>query len=114
MFVDSHTWDRLLDLLPAGRRYHLVDGPGLGRSAPLTRAVDIDAAADAAVELLTGLGIDEPVDWVGNAFGGHVGYKLGARPGVLRSLVAISAPAEPIPADLRRKIGLLAPLLRYV
>ncbi|MET3962604.1 pimeloyl-ACP methyl ester carboxylesterase [Marmoricola sp. OAE513] len=114
MFVDSHTWDALLPLLPQDRRYVLVDGPGLGLSAALTEVADIDGAAAAALDLLGGLGVDAPVDWVGNAFGGHVGYKLGAMPGVLRSLVSISAPAEPIPADLRRQIGLLKPLLRLV
>ena len=81
MFVDSHTWDRMLPLLPADRRYVLVDGPGLGLSEPLRRTSDIGEAADAAAELLAGLSIDEPVDWVGNAFGGHVGFKLATRPG---------------------------------
>jgi hypothetical protein len=38
MFVDSHTWDRMLPLLPAGRRYVMVDGPELGLSEPLPRA----------------------------------------------------------------------------
>ena len=114
MFVDSHTWDPLLPLLPADRRYVLVDGPGLGLSEPLTETSDIATAADAAADLLTALEIDGPVDWVGNAFGGHVGFKLGARPGVLRSLVVVSAPAEPIDPALRRKIGLLAPLLRVL
>ena len=112
MFVDSHTWDRLLPLLPACRRYVLVDPPGLGLSEPLKRASDIAGAADAATDLLDGLGVDRPVDWVGNAFGGHVGFDLAARDGVLRSLVAISSPVEPVPAALRRQIKLLLPLLR--
>ena len=114
MFVDSHSWDLLMPLLPSGRRYVLVDPPGLGLSQPLQRAADIAGAADAAADLLKGLGVDSPVDWVGNAFGGHVGYKLGARPGVLRNLVAISSPTEPIPAGLRRQIKVLLPLLRAV
>jgi pimeloyl-ACP methyl ester carboxylesterase len=112
MFVDSHTWDLLLPELDDDRRYVLVDGPGLGRSAPLRAVSDIDGAADAAADLLAGLDVDGPVDWVGTAFGGHVGFTLAARPGLLRSLVAISAPAEPVPAALRRQIALLAPLLR--
>lgn len=114
MFVDSHTWDSILPHLPDGRRYVLVDGPGLGLSEPLGRESDITEAADAAVDLLTGLSITEPVDWVGNAFGGHVGFKLAARPGVLNSLVAMSSPTEPIADDLRRKILVLRPLLRTV
>ena len=112
MFVDSHTWDPVVPLLPGGRRYLLVDPPGLGLSEPLHEASDITGAADAATDLLHGLGVDGPVDWVGNAFGGHVGFKLAARPGVLRSLVAISSPAEPVPAPLRRQINLLLPILR--
>lgn len=112
MFVDSHTWDSIQPLLPAKRRYVLVDGPGLGLSDPLTRTTDINGAAAAALDLIAGLDIEGPVDWVGNAFGGHVGYKLGAMPAVLRSLVAISAPSEPLPGDLRTQIGLLKPVLR--
>jgi pimeloyl-ACP methyl ester carboxylesterase len=112
MFVDSHTWDSIQPLLPAKRRYVLVDGPGLGLSDPLTRTTDINGAAAAALDLIAGLDIEGPVDWVGNAFGGHVGYKLGAMPAVLRSLVAISAPSEPLPGDLRKQIGLLKPVLR--
>ena len=112
MFVDSHTWDPVLPLLPAGRRYVLVDPPGLGRSEALHRASDIAGAADAAMDLLDRLGVDAPVDWLGNAFGGHVGLKLGTRSGVLRSLVAISSPTEPIAPALRRQINLLLPILR--
>ena len=112
MFVDSHTWDLAVPLLPTGRRYVLVDPPGLGLSEALRRVSDIAGAADAATDLLDELGVDGPVDWVGNAFGGHVGFKLAARPGVLRSLVAVSSPAQPVPAELRRQINLLLPILR--
>ena len=112
MFVDSHTWDPVLPLLPSGRRYHLIDPPGLGASEPLLKASDITGAADAAIDLLEALGIRAPVDWVGNAFGGHVGFKLGARPGVLRSLVAVSSPTQPITGALRAQIRLLLPILR--
>ena len=112
MFVDSTSWDRMMPLQPKGRRYLLVDPPGLGRSQALERATDIAGAADAATDLLDELGVEGPVDWVGNAFGGHVGYELGARPGVLRSLVAVSSPTEPVPARLRRQIQVLLPLLR--
>ena len=114
MFVDSHTWDPVVPLLPPGRRYVLVDPPGLGLSQDLRRVSDIAGAAGAATDLLDELGVDCPVDWVGNAFGGHVGFKLAARPGVLRSLVAVSAPAQPIPAPLRRQINLLLPILRSI
>lgn len=115
MFVDSHTWDRMLPLLVAGapeREYVLIDPPGLGRSDSLERRTSIAEAADAARDALAALGATGPVDWVGNAFGGHVGYQLATDPSVIRSFVAISAPTEPVPADLRRKIAVLHPLLR--
>src|SRR4051812_5212168 len=118
MFVDSHTFDPMVALLPSGRRYVLVDPPGLGLSQALREVSDINGAAEAATDLLAGLaevdGIDAhgPVDWVGNAFGGHVGFKLAARPGLLRSLVAVSSPTQPLPASLRRQINLLLPILR--
>ncbi|MET0860395.1 MAG: alpha/beta hydrolase [Microbacterium sp.] len=116
MFVDSHTWDRVVPLLASGsavpRRYVLIDPPGLGRSAPLRRRSSIAEAADAARDCLDALSQGEPADWVGNAFGGHVGLDLATDATSLRSLVAVSSPTKPIASDLRRKIALLAPLLR--
>ncbi|WP_457099074.1 alpha/beta fold hydrolase [Microbacterium sp. P5_E9] len=115
MFVDSHTWDRILPLLIDGsairRRFVLIDPPGLGLSDALVRRSTISEAADAARDALVSLGADEPVDWLGNAFGGHVGLNLATDPNTLRSLVAISSPTEPIAPALRRKIGLLHPML---
>lgn len=115
MFVDSHTWDPLLPLLldgDPGREYVLIDPPGLGRSEPLSRRTNMVEAAGAARDALRGLGLSGPVDWIGNAFGGHVGYELATDPSVMRSFVAISAPTQPVPAALRRQIALLHPLLR--
>lgn len=112
MFVDSHSWDLIVPLMPKNRTYLLVDPPGLGLSPSLRKAVDIAEAADAATDLLDGLRLEGPVDWVGNAFGGHVGYELGRRSGILRSLVAVSSPTEPVSPALRRRINLLLPLLR--
>src|SRR6478735_3344813 len=115
MFVDSHTWDRILPLLIDGsairRRFVLIDPPGLGLSDALVRRSTISEAAHAARDALVSLGADEPVDWLGNAFGGHVGLNLATDPNTLRSLVAISSPTEPIAPALRRKIGLLHPML---
>ncbi|SDY67751.1 alpha/beta fold hydrolase [Herbiconiux ginsengi] len=129
MFVDSHTWNRILPLLAASstvpRRFVLVDPPGLGLSDPLRRRSSIAEATDAARELLahlgaagtassrTGTDTDLRADWVGNAFGGHVGFGLATDDsGLIRSLVAISSPVEAISPALRRQIQLLKPLLR--
>src|SRR6188472_716248 len=71
MFVDSHTWDRILPLLIDGsrlrRRFVLIDPPGLGLSEALVRRSTIAEAADAARDALVALGADQPVDWLGNA-----------------------------------------------
>src|SRR5918993_1269366 len=117
MFVDSHTWDSLVPLLVAGapeRELVLIDPPGLGGSDSLSRRSSIAEAADAARDALDGLGATAPVDWVGNAFGGHIGYQLATDPSTIRSFVAISAPTEPIPGHLRRKIAMLHPVLRLM
>jgi pimeloyl-ACP methyl ester carboxylesterase len=115
MFVDSHTWDRMVPLLLKScptRAFVLIDPPGLGASEALRRRSSIAEAAAAARDALGALSPGRPVDWVGNAFGGHVGYELAVEPGVLRSLAAISSPVEAISPALRRKIELLAPVLR--
>ena len=119
MFVDSHTWNPLIPLLARGsslpRRFVLIDPPGLGRSEPLRRRSSIAEAADAARDALDALqvaGASEPVDWVGNAFGGHVGLDLATDAHRLRSLVAISSPTEPISSAIRRQIRMLGPVLR--
>ncbi len=101
MFVDGHAFDRLVPLLAPHRRLIIVDPPGLGHSDALTAVSDIEGAARAARELLAGLGVDSPVDWVGEAFGGHVGYKLGRDATLLHSLVAMSAPPETDPEIVR-------------
>jgi pimeloyl-ACP methyl ester carboxylesterase len=118
MFTDSHSWDRLLPLLAEHRRLVVVDGPSCGLSDPLRRATNIAGCADAAAELIEGLGAvtsGRPVSWLGNAWGGHVGLQLAAsRPDLVRDLVAISAPTFPAPAHLQRKLGLLLPLYRLI
>jgi pimeloyl-ACP methyl ester carboxylesterase len=65
-----------------------------------------------ARQLLEALAPGEAVDWVGNGWGGHVGMELAAtRPDLVRSLVAISAPPQPVDAELRRRIRLLVPVM---
>jgi pimeloyl-ACP methyl ester carboxylesterase len=114
MFVDSRSWDRVTSTLGQERRLVLVDGPGWGGSDPLTHRTTMAECALAAEELLDalpGLGLaDEgPVDWVGNAWGGHVGYRLaGTRPDRLRTLVAASAPTFPLPPARRRLLAVLS------
>jgi pimeloyl-ACP methyl ester carboxylesterase len=97
LWVDSRSWGPLVDALAAHRRVVTIDGPGYGRSSPIHRDFTLDECAQAAGEVLDQLGITEPVDWVGNAWGGHVGITLAvSQPHRLRSLVTIAAPLTPV------------------
>jgi pimeloyl-ACP methyl ester carboxylesterase len=97
LWVDSRSWGRLVDAFGAHRHVVTIDGPGYGRSSPIHRDFTLDECATAAGEVLDQLGITEPVDWVGNAWGGHVGITLAvSQPHRLRSLVTIAAPVTPV------------------
>jgi pimeloyl-ACP methyl ester carboxylesterase len=119
MFVDSRSWERVVPALGEARRLVLVDGPGWGGSEPLHHRTTMAECALAAEDLLDGLALDEtidpgPVDWVGNAWGGHVGYRLaGTRPERLRTLVAASSPTFPLPERRRRTLSLLSRVVAW-
>jgi pimeloyl-ACP methyl ester carboxylesterase len=97
LWVDSRSWGPIVDALGAHRRLVIVDGPGYGRSDAIHRDFTLDECAHAAREVTDHLDITEPVDWVGNAWGGHVGITLAAdQPHRVRSLVTIAAPLLPV------------------
>jgi len=97
LWVDSRSWGPLVDAFGAHRHVVTIDGPGYGRSSPIHRDFTLDECVQAAGEVLDHLGITQPVDWVGNAWGGHVGITLAvAQPHRLRSLVTIAAPVTPV------------------
>ncbi|GAD82538.1 hypothetical protein NCAST_11_00350 [Nocardia asteroides NBRC 15531] len=116
LFVDSRSWDPVLPALAAHRRLVVVDGPCHGRSGMPDHDFTLDDCAAAATEVLDLLGIDEPVDWVGNAWGGHVGLVLAATsPDRLRSVTTIGTPIQAISRRERRtKIVPLVALYRLV
>lgn len=95
LFVDSLSWGPLRDELARDRTVYAVDGPGHGKSDPVSRDFSFEECVDAAVAVLEALGLVEPVDWVGNAWGGHVGIRIAARaPSRLRSLTTIGTPVQ--------------------
>lgn len=109
LFVDSTTWNLLLAPLAAERRLVLIDGPNHGGSPPVRHPFTLDDCADGAADVLDQLGIQEPVDWLGNAWGGHVGILFAARhPDRCRSLIALGAPVHPLSDADRRLIRLLS------
>ncbi|KQU03149.1 hydrolase [Rhodococcus sp. Leaf7] len=118
LFVDSTSWNRVLPALAGERTVYMIDAPGCGGSESVREPTTIEACAAAAaqvVEEVTGRVGVPTVDWIGNAWGGHVGMVVAATmPESVRSLVAISSPTHPLGPDLRRKISVLLPLYRLI
>ncbi len=113
LFVDSTTWIRVREPLASARRLILIDGPNHGANPRVRRPFTLHECVGVADDVLRHLGIGEPVDWLGNAWGGHVGILFAAaRPERCRSLLAIGAPVHaPSRGDWWRT-ALLAALYR--
>lgn len=110
LFVDSRSWGSLIDAFAAHRRVIVVDGPCHGRSGMPDQDFTPDDCAEAAVEVLDALGITDPVDWVGNAWGGHVGILLAVRsPDRVRTLTTIGTPLRAL--SPRERIAKVIPLV---
>lgn len=109
LFVDSTTWSRLCPHLEGEHRLVLIDGPNHGGNPPLRRPFTLEDCVGAAVDVLDELGISGPVDWLGNAWGGHVGVLFAAaHPERCRTLTAIGAPIHAYSAADRRRTRLLS------
>jgi pimeloyl-ACP methyl ester carboxylesterase len=83
----------LVDTLSRERTVYTIDGPSQGRSEAVLRDFTFDECVAAAEQVLDRLGLSEPVDWVGNAWGGHIGIRLATTPR-LRTLTTIGTPAQ--------------------
>lgn len=109
LFVDSTTWSRLTPHLETERRLLLIDGPNHGGNSPLRRPFTLQDCVGAAVDVLDEMGISDPVDWLGNAWGGHVGVLFAANhPQRCRTLTAIGAPINAYTDADRRRTRLLS------
>jgi len=115
LFVDSASWRRVEPHLSQDRRLILIDGPGHGASGDPGQRYAMRDCAEAALDVLDALGVAGPVDWVGNAWGGHVGITLAAaHPDRLRSLTAIGSPVAAYTAAEARETRLLLGVYRLI
>ena len=95
LFVDERSWQRVEGLLGQDRRLVMITGPGHGASSDPGHRYTLDDCAVAASEVLAALDIGEPVDWVGNAWGGHVGVVFASTwPDRCRTLVTLGTPID--------------------
>ena len=95
LFVDERSWQRVEEALARDRRLVIITGPGHGASADPGHRYSLDDCAAAACEVLDALDLREPVDWVGNAWGGHVGIVFAATwPERCRTLVTFGTPVH--------------------
>ena len=109
---------RLLPTLTQDRRLVIINGPGHGASSDPGHRYTLRDCVTAAGQVLDRLAIGGAVDWVGNAWGGHVGLRFAAdRPGECRSLITLGTPVAALSRSERRGTypllvvyGLLGPI----
>ncbi|MEV0062800.1 alpha/beta hydrolase [Nocardia sp. NPDC050718] len=115
LFVDSRSWARVEPSLARERRLVLVTGPGHGASGDPGRRYTMAECAEAARQVLGRLGIEGAVDWIGNAWGGHVGILLAAQhPDLVRTLVTAGTPVRAYTWKGRQRTRLLLALYRVL
>jgi pimeloyl-ACP methyl ester carboxylesterase len=107
LFMDERSWERLVPTLSEDRRLVVINGPGHGASGDPGRRYSLRDCATAAGQVLDRLAVDGAVDgavdWVGNAWGGHVGLRFAAdQPRWCRSLVTLGSPVAALSRPERR------------
>lgn len=115
LFVDERSWQRVIPDLAQDRQLILVTGPGHGRSGDSGDRYSMEECAEAAIEVIDAAQTEGPVDWVGNAWGGHVGIVLAATtPHRVRTLVAAGTPVHPYPRASRMNTRFLVLLYKIL
>jgi pimeloyl-ACP methyl ester carboxylesterase len=115
LFTDSRSWEPVEKSLAEQRTLVQIDGPSHGGSQPAARRFSLAECAQAAVEVLAALQISGAVDWVGNAWGGHVGMTFAAEsPDRCRSLIAFASPVGRLSVMERCRIAPLVVVFRWL
>ncbi len=115
LFVDDRSWRRVEESLARDRRLVIISGPGHGASIDPGHGYSLEDCAAAAGEVLAALDIQESVDWVGNAWGGHVGIVFAAsRPDRCRTLTTFGTPIQAYGRSQRVLFRVLLAVYRVV
>ncbi len=115
LFVDDRSWQRVEGELARDRRLVIISGPGHGASADPGHRYSLDDCAAAAVDVLVALDVREPVDWIGNAWGGHVGLVFASTwPDRCRSLATLGTPIQAYGRSEQLSLRLLLAVYRLV
>lgn len=115
LYVDDRSWDRVAPALSRDRRLVRITGPGHGESGSPSRPYTLDDCAAAAAEVLRALGVTDAVDWLGCAWGGHVGIAFAAaNPERVRTLAAFNSPVQALSADELPRVRLLVRVYRLI
>jgi pimeloyl-ACP methyl ester carboxylesterase len=111
--MDDRSWDRVLPALANNRRVVIITGPGHGGSTDPGHRYDLRQCAFAAGQVLDSLEIGEAVDWLGNAWGGHVGLRFAVDQFPrCRSLVMIGTPVASLSRGERLQTRVLVATYR--
>jgi pimeloyl-ACP methyl ester carboxylesterase len=90
----------------SGAGYQTTIATGHGSSAPWHHPFSLRDCAEAADQVISQLDLDAAVDWVGSAWGGHVGNVFAAsHPDRIRSLVTIGTPVQALTSAERQNIA---------
>lgn len=115
LFADERSWQRVTTALARERRLIVITGPGHGESADPDRRYTLVDCAGAAAEVLDELGVTDPVDWVGNAWGGHVGVRFAtAHPRRIKTLVTLGTPIQALSTLERARMRVLLQAHRWL
>ncbi len=112
LFLDAAMWADQIAVLKNRYRCILIDPPGQGASAPLTRVISLSQCGDALVEVMDALAI-ERAGIVGCSWGGMVAINVAARqPQRVTAIAALNSASRAPSAFERIQADALSHFLR--